>query len=120
MPTDAFAILDIAPTRELGVVKRAYFAALTRHPPHADPEGFRRVRDAYERLSTPLALAAAFASAPLELEALATDYRARFDARLAAAARAHAEAASVEAGAQHFTTRFSGLSWDEALQALPR
>src|SRR5439155_9465721 len=47
-----FQVLGIAPTLDLGAVKRAYFAALTRHPPHADPEGFRRLRAAYEPLPT--------------------------------------------------------------------
>jgi len=67
---DPFAILGLAPTRELGAVKRAWFTALPKHPPESDPEGFRRLRDAYEKLSTPAGLTAAFASAPLDLEAV--------------------------------------------------
>ena len=39
MAEGPFAVLGIAPTLDLGAVKRAYFAALPRHPPHADPAG---------------------------------------------------------------------------------
>lgn len=31
-------------------IKRAYFALVRDHPPERDPEGFKRIRAAYERL----------------------------------------------------------------------
>jgi alkylhydroperoxidase/carboxymuconolactone decarboxylase family protein YurZ len=37
---------------DLAAIKRAYFALLTKHPPHQDQEGFRRIRAAYEALGT--------------------------------------------------------------------
>lgn len=62
---DPFAVLGIAPTLDPAVVKRGYFAALTRHPPHVDPEGFRRIREAYEVLRGDGLRAAHLAAAPV-------------------------------------------------------
>lgn len=64
--SDPFAVLGIPATLESGRVKRAYFAQLQAHPPHSDPEGFRRLRQAYEALSTPGALALAYVSTPVD------------------------------------------------------
>jgi len=89
---DPFAALDLAPTLDLAQVKRAYFAALQRHPPHADPDGFRRVRDAYETLSSPEALAQAFAHRPIDFEAELRRWDEQFAARVEAAAQARAAA----------------------------
>lgn len=48
--------LSAAPTQE-SELKRAYRAAIRRHPPDRDPEGFKRVRAAYALLSDPMAAA---------------------------------------------------------------
>jgi hypothetical protein len=80
-----FASLGIAPTLDTAAVKRAYFQQLARHPPHQDPEGFRRLRSDYETLGSPGGLAAAYLAAPLDLDAEAARYCERFDAALAAA-----------------------------------
>jgi hypothetical protein len=46
------AILGIdAGERDPGVIKRAYAKLLREHRPDRDPEGFRRIRDAYEALT---------------------------------------------------------------------
>jgi hypothetical protein len=63
-----FAVLGIAPTLDPARVKLAYFAALAQHPPHADPQGFRTIRDAYETLLGD-GLKAAHLAAPLDLKA---------------------------------------------------
>jgi TonB family protein len=42
-------VLEIAPTRELRDIKRAYAAALKKTHPEDDPEGFQALRAAYER-----------------------------------------------------------------------
>ena len=63
-----FAVLGIAPTRDRATIKRAYFGLLPRHPPHSDPEGFRRLRGAYETLLGP-ELLEAWARAPVDIEA---------------------------------------------------
>ena len=82
-----FVALGIPPTLDLAAVKRAYFAALRNHPPHADPQGFKRLRAVYERLNTPDRLAAAFLEEPLDAEATLLTYRQRFDEALADAAK---------------------------------
>lgn len=38
---------------DAAAVKRAYRRALAEHPPDTDPDGFRRIRDAYELLRDP-------------------------------------------------------------------
>ena len=96
-----FAVLGIAPTADIAAVKRAYFAALARHPPHADPDGFRRLRAAYESLIAPGGLHAAVALAPPDPGQELARYRQRFDAVLAqAAAAAQRATADSEAGTQ--------------------
>ncbi|MCK6554376.1 hypothetical protein L6Q96_07295 [Candidatus Binatia bacterium] len=90
-PGDPFAALDLVPTLDLAQVKRAYFAALQRHPPHTDPAGFRRVRDAYEALSSPAALARAFANRPMDFEAELHRWDQRFAARIATAVQTQAK-----------------------------
>ena len=63
-----FHVLGIPPTLDLAAVKRAYFAATVRCPPHVDPDGFRAIRAAYEALSKPGGLAAAFMESPPEVQ----------------------------------------------------
>ncbi len=67
--TEAFKALEVAPTLDLGAIKRAYFERLKTCPPHVDPERFLRLRRAYEPLSTPAGLAAAYFSAPMDFTA---------------------------------------------------
>ncbi len=118
MTTDPFAVLELAPTLEVSLIKRAYFAALTRHPPQTDPDGFRRVRDAYELLSNPATRAAAFVAAPLDLQVLEREYALRFDARIAEHARDAAAQQNAGAAVQLFIERFSSQSWTELLATL--
>jgi hypothetical protein len=114
-PENPFTVLGIAATLDALAVKRAWFAALTRHPPHADPEGFRRIRAAYEALMAPGGLAAAVLSAPLVLETELARYRERYDEALARAGAAASEAAaSAQAGAQ-LMEELSRKSLEEAL-----
>ena len=79
-PDGPFAVLGVAPTLDGATVKRAYFAALARHPPHQDAEGFQRVRSAYEALSSPGALAAAYLASPMNVQKLADEARERASA----------------------------------------
>jgi curved DNA-binding protein CbpA len=112
---EPFAVLGLAPTLDAAAVKRAYFAALARHPPHQDAEGFQRVRRAYEALASPGALAAAYLASPLDVRKLAAEARERFDAAMQRAA----EAATTKAreDVTQFLERCSRMSWDEALRA---
>jgi curved DNA-binding protein CbpA len=51
---DARAVLGLGEAdEEEAAIKRAYRRAVVQHPPDTDPDGFRRVRDAYELLRDP-------------------------------------------------------------------
>ncbi len=51
MPDNPYFVLGLESTLDVARIKRAYFSALSRTPPHIDPEGFRRLRAAYEALT---------------------------------------------------------------------
>jgi curved DNA-binding protein CbpA len=111
---DPFRALGLAPTLHALAIRRAYFAAVQRVPPHIDPAGFRRVRTAYEMLSTAEGRSAALALAPVDATEELSALRARFDARLADAADQARAASHVHAVARRFADHLSGLTWHEA------
>lgn len=78
-----YLVLELAPTRDLGVIKRAYFKALKKHPPHVDPDAFRRIRAAYERLSRQDERAYLYLTATIHPDVELRDFEARFGERLA-------------------------------------
>lgn len=115
--SDPFEILAIAPTLVAGEVKLAYFAALKRCPPHADPAGFRRIRTAYEELSQPGALAWAFVRSPRSSAIALDGYERRYrEALEKARAQGLSEGANAELVAR-FVAKFSRLTIDEAVAA---
>jgi hypothetical protein len=116
-PGGPFAVLGIAPTLDAAVVKKAYFAALAAHPPHRDPEGFARVRAAYEALSVPGALAAAYLASPLDLDGELSRYRERFDAALARVRDERRAEALAAAEAERFAASLSRARWAEVVEA---
>lgn len=120
MSENAFAILGLTPTVDPLAVKSAYFAALARHPPHRDPEGFQRLRRAYEALTRPGALAAAYLASPVDVQRLAAEARARFDRALEQALTAGLEAARREESVARWVERCSRMSWGEALRVFGR
>jgi len=106
---DPFATLGLAPTLDSGAVRRAWMQAVKRHPPHADPEGFRRIRAAYDRLSRADGLHDAWLAAPfdaaaelLRIEAHDHDLRQRLQGEVAAHRQQARSAAAVQALAQQF------------------
>jgi len=74
--------LEAAPS--LGDLKRAYFARLREHPPHSDPEGFQRLRQAYERLLAPGVLASLAATHGQSRQAMLQALDRRLEPRLVA------------------------------------
>jgi curved DNA-binding protein CbpA len=50
---------------DAAAIKRSYRRAVVEHPPDTDPDGFRRVRDAYELLRDPWARAEELLTRPL-------------------------------------------------------
>ncbi|HEX2678912.1 MAG TPA: hypothetical protein VHM19_19810 [Polyangiales bacterium] len=47
---EALGLLGVEPGQDAATVRRAYLRKLKQHPPERDPEGFKRLRDAYEQL----------------------------------------------------------------------
>jgi hypothetical protein len=112
-----FGILGIAPTLDLGAVKRAYFAALAKHPPHRDPEGFKRIRSAYEALGSRGAAASLVLRSAIDVEAELGVLRGRHDVALASARLAGTASAADGARIRQFTEGLARLSFEEALAA---
>ena len=54
---DPYPVLGLTRQATMLEIKKAYFRLVRHHPPETDPEGFRRLRNAYEALRTPLARA---------------------------------------------------------------
>jgi curved DNA-binding protein CbpA len=52
-PTDPYATLGLLPSASLAEIKQAYFALVRAHPPERDPQAFKQIRGAYDRLKTP-------------------------------------------------------------------
>jgi curved DNA-binding protein CbpA len=104
---DLFAVLECAPTLDRDAIKQAYFRALALHPPHADPEAFRQIRAAYERLMAPGALETAYLTRPPDLDGELARYRQRFDRALAEAAAELHERVAPLAALEAFADRAS-------------
>lgn len=116
MNGDAFAVLGVAPTLDPAEIKRAYFRALAEHPPHKDPQGFRRLRDAYEALQKPGALTAAYQSAPLNIPVVLAPYEARYGERLAALRQELEQRVGVAQQAELFGRAVQRLTYEEAVR----
>ncbi len=50
---DPYAVLGLQRTATAAEIKQAYFAQVRNHPPERDPQTFKRIRAAYERLRDP-------------------------------------------------------------------
>jgi curved DNA-binding protein CbpA len=114
--SDPFDVLRCAPTLDEGAIRRAYYAELRLHPPHQDPDGFKRLREAYEVLLDPKGRAASFLAVPTDAAALRARYDALFAEPLAAAREAKSETERV----QRFVEGWSALSWSEAIAKAQR
>lgn len=51
--TDPYHELGVERTATAAAIRQAYFALVRVHPPERDPETFKRIRAAYERLRDP-------------------------------------------------------------------
>ena len=54
---DPYTVLGLARQATATEIKRAYFTLVREHTPEHDPEGFKRIRAAYDALRTPEARA---------------------------------------------------------------
>jgi curved DNA-binding protein CbpA len=52
-PQDPYSVLGLERSADAAQIKQAYFALVRTHPPERDPEMFKRIRAAYERLRDP-------------------------------------------------------------------
>ncbi|MBI5293184.1 MAG: J domain-containing protein [Chloroflexi bacterium] len=54
-PLDPYAVLGLSQgtTATLDEIKQAYFTLVRAYPPEREPEAFKRIRAAYDRLKTP-------------------------------------------------------------------
>jgi hypothetical protein len=52
-PATPYAVLGVEPDATSDPVRIAYHRKVREHPPERDPEGFKRVREAYETLRSP-------------------------------------------------------------------
>ncbi len=52
LPEDPYKVLGVERQATEAEIKQAYFSLVREHPPERDPEGFKRVRAAYEKLRT--------------------------------------------------------------------
>ncbi len=52
-PMDPYRVLGLQRNATDEAIKAAYFEAVPRHAPDQDPEGFERIRRAYDWLRTP-------------------------------------------------------------------
>jgi predicted nucleic acid-binding Zn ribbon protein len=111
-----FEILGIAPTLDARAIKRAYFARLAQTPPHIDPQGFRRLRAAYELLQQPQSLRVAWLSAPLETGRALAAWEQQHGHRLAAATAESTEQTNSRVVVDEFIRWLTRLRFDEARQ----
>lgn len=50
--TDPYAVLGLSQSADQAEVRAAYFALVRQHSPEQDPETFKRIRSAYDKLRT--------------------------------------------------------------------
>ena len=50
---DPYAVLGLPRAATAAEIKQAYFALVRAHPPEREPDAFKRIRAAYERLRDP-------------------------------------------------------------------
>jgi hypothetical protein len=110
-----FHVLGIVPTLDPVAIKRAYFTALTKYPPHSDPEGFKRIRVAYEALGSRGEAASQLLRSAIDVEAELAPLRARHDAALARAGQASAASAEGAARVTRLTEGLARLDFEAAL-----
>lgn len=49
---DPYRVLGVSRGASADEIRQAYFTMVRQHPPERDPDAFKRIRDAYERLKS--------------------------------------------------------------------
>jgi len=120
MADSPYTVLEIAPTLDLAAIKRGYFAALAKSPPHADPGGFRRLREAYEQLTDASSRTLAFLRAPIDDAGELTSFESRWGERIARESAAALSARQTARNVDRFIKHISSLSLDQVRGASGR
>jgi hypothetical protein len=110
-----FALLGMPPTLDGAAIKRAYFVALVKHPPHSDPAGFKQIRSAYEALCPRGQAASHVLRCAVDVAAELARHRARHDASLARADQARTAAAAQSGRVPRFVEGIARLDLNQAL-----
>lgn len=113
MADSPYTALAIAPTLDLAAIKRGYFAALAKTPPHADPAGFRRLREAYEQLIDARSRTLAFLRAPIDVAAELASFESRWRERIAHESAAALSARQTARNVERFIKHISSLTLDQ-------
>jgi curved DNA-binding protein CbpA len=115
-----FKRLGIAPTLDRLRIKRAYFDAVARTPPHRDPAAFAEVRAAYEALMSPGGPEAACLLAPLDPPLDGLPYRERYGASIEEARQRLQQQSAEEAAVASFVELARRSTLEDLLQQLER
>lgn len=108
-----FDALGIPATLDLQTIKRAYFSAIAKTPPHADPAKFRQIRDSYESLLSDEKRVLAFLRQPIRADEELTAFDAKWAERIRVArTQARPTTESPEA-VRRFIERLSRFDWTE-------
>ncbi len=107
-----FDVLGIGATFDLQVIKRAYFAAIAKTPPHVDPAKFRQTRDAYELLLSDETRVLAFLRVPVKAEEMSA-FDAKWAERITAAQAASRPTTDSPEAVRRFIERLSRVELDE-------
>ncbi len=110
-----FAEIGIAPTLDMAEIKRAYFKALSTRAPQNNPEGFQLLRQAYERLSQPGGLSAAFLSSPVDVSRELVRYQERH-AAIQEEAGAEASTHTNNTNLDRFSAILRGQGYEDAIR----
>ncbi len=110
-----FGVLGLPPTLDPARIKRAYFAALAKTPPHQDGDGFRKLRKAYEQLTQPGSLALAFLRASGDPATDIAQWEGRFLTRVNEAREASQATRLASRATEEFIGRVSRMRWDDVI-----
>ena len=117
MTEDPYLVLALAPTLDAAKIKRAYFAAIAKSPPHVDATAFRRVRQAFEALLDDDARVLAFLRAPIDERSALAAFEACWAERLEAAPREAASSTESPDTVRRFIDRIARLEFADFVGA---
>lgn len=113
MNASPFDVLGIPATLDLQTIKRAYFSAIAKTPPHADPPKFRQIRDSYESLLSEEKRVLAFLRQPIRADEEVAAFDAKWAERIRVAQTQARPIAEAPEAVRRFIERLSRLEWTD-------